>query len=1101
MTYIVFFYLIIKCSALHISFSWKNAKCSQHFKFTLKNKEKTVSQKMPSNSKQKKQSKAHSRLQSSSSSTSTPSETLQPEHLVSLCEEASRKFPLLISNSAFVGEITHVDDDTVPISKGSRIWLSEPSMLSSSLAPGSIVSVSIPSSGRRSTQLHSFPLVSLANQCVKCYGLETSNASDDDAGTYFALATVFPSSKVLKNGVRLSSNLSYTMGSPPLGTKLFVHLLQKKYLSSLANGSNEFHSAEKNCLPIYNCEELYLQLVHSKNGLPQETNNLPLLELSKAKSHVQSENDIVASPKTPSHGSKLSNASGLSSPVFEDSASSVPNQNIQSVTSFDVSLALRDESAKKLLQTSATSWLYSRYLLLGNLVNVPMFSELCFFQVIGAKEVPVTGSDHYPSNGSSNLCSQESDIAENVNQAFAVNYETKVFLSLPSNAASEEPILKDLSSVKLKHKVANDNISDNITKLGGLSKEYALLKDIISSSVKNALSSFGLRTTRGVLLHGPPGTGKTSLAQLCARDVGVKFSPINGPEIVSQYHGESEQALHEVFDSATQAAPAVIFIDELDAIAPARKDGGEELSQRLVATLLNLMDGISRTEGLLVIAATNRPDHIEPALRRPGRFDKEIEIGVPSPKQRSDILLTLLSEMDHSLSQLQIEHLATVTHGFVGADLAALCNEAALICLRRYANFKKIYDSCSDNPTEQSTLVDSATSSIDHSGASTSSVSDMSVASSLVLPSCMMGTTSEIMEINPDNGEEKQILKVSFEDFQKARTKIRPSAMREVILEVPKVNWEDVGGQKEVKAQLMEAVEWPQKHHEAFNRIGTCPPTGVLMFGPPGCSKTLMARAVASEAGLNFLAVKGPELFSKWVGESEKAVRSLFAKARANAPSIVFFDEIDSLAVTRGKESDGVSVSDRVMSQLLVELDGLHQRVNVTVIAATNRPDKIDPALLRPGRFDRLLYVGPPNEMDREEIFHIHLRKIPCGSDVSIKELAQLTDGCTGADISLICREAAVAAIEESLDASVITVKHLKMAIKQIQPSEVHSYQKLSAKFQRAVHCCDVKDELSHMHSNSASAWFNIWKFIKSCTLFLYQIPAVIFNLRTAGGS
>ncbi|CAJ1916124.1 unnamed protein product [Sphenostylis stenocarpa] len=878
-----------------------------------------------SNSKhKKKQSKAQ--LQNSplsSNATTTPSKTQQqqPQELASLCEEASRKFPSLIAKSAFVAEITHVDD-TVPLFKGFRIWLSEPSMLSSSLSPGSIVSVSIPSSDdNKSSQLHSFPLVSLANECAKRHGLEIGKAvddDDDDAGNYFVLAMVFPASKVLKNGVRLSSNLYDTMGCPPFGTSVFVHALQKQLLPPLASGINQQDSTENNCLPINNCKELYLQLVPSENGLPLKFNNFPSLDVSKVKSHVQFENDVVASPVTPSYGSKFSNASGLSSPRFNDPASGVPNQNSQSLISSDVSLALGDESSKQLLQTWATSWLYSRSLLLGNLVNISTFSE-CFFQVIGAKKQPGTKSDHYPSSESNDLYPEDSDTAVTVNQAFTVNYETKVFLSLPSNAASEEPFQRDISCVKLEHKVANASLRDKISKLGGLSKEYTLLKDIISSSVNDALSSFGLRTTRGVLLHGPPGTGKTSLAQLCTHDVGVNFFPINGPEIVTQYYGESEQALHKVFDSAIEAAPAVVFIDELDAIAPARKEGGEELSQRLVATLLNMMDGISRTKGLLVIAATNRPDHIEPALRRPGRFDKEIEIGVPSPKQRSDILLTLLSEMDHCLSELQIEHLATVTHGFVGADLASLCNEAALICLRHYASFKKTYDSCSDYVTEQHVLMTGATNSIDHLGEATSSVSDMS-ATSCVLP-CMRRMTYETMEIIPDSGEE-QILKVSFEDFQKARMKIRPSAMREVILEVPKVNWEDVGGQKEVKAQLMEAVEWPQKHHDAFNRIGTRPPMGVLMFGPPGCSKTLMARAVASEAGLNFLAVKGPELFSKWVGESEKAVRSLFAKARANAPSIVFFDEIDSLAVTRGKESDGVSVSDRVMSQLLVELDG-----------------------------------------------------------------------------------------------------------------------------------------------------------------------------------
>ncbi|OIW03208.1 hypothetical protein TanjilG_21840 [Lupinus angustifolius] len=952
---------------------------------------------MSSSSKHKKHSKSHSRASSllSTPEPNTPSENDDVQQLASFCEHASTKFPSFISKSSFFGKIT--DFETSHDSKGCRIWLSEPSMVSYSLSPGSIVSVSIASSGRKNVQLDSFPLKSLVNECARCYGLENGKTLDDEAGNYFALATVFPSSKVLKNGVRLSSNLSYTMGCPPLGTTVFVHPVQKQYLSCLSNGSSELYSTENNChnrLMIYNCKELHLQLVPHKNGLPLKIKNLPSLNSSSVKSHVQSENDSFASPRTPFYGSKLSNGSGLSSPIFEDSASSVTNQNSQSMASFDVREGLGDESNKMLLETCATSWLYSRCLLLGNLVNVPMLSEVCIFQVVGAKNMQVDRSNLYSSNGSNKLYPEDSDMAENVNQAIVVNCETKVFLSLPSNAVSEETNQSEFSSVKLKDKVASHSIHDNISKLGGLSKEYTVLKDIISSSVEDALSSFGLRTTRGILLHGPSGTGKTSLAQLCAHDVGVNFFPINGPELVTQYYGESEQALHEVFDSAIQAAPAVVFIDELDAIAPARKDGGEELSQRMVATLLNLMDGVSRTEGLLVIAATNRPDHIEPALRRPGRFDKEIEIGVPSPKQRLDILLTLLSEVDHSLSESQIEHLATVTHGFVGADLAALCNEAALICLRHYANFKKNCD-VSDNITEQPVqpaMMNGATDSQDHSDFSTSSDSDMSVASNLVSTSCMMGVSSEIMEVIHDSGIEECTLRV--------------------ILEVPKVNWKDVGGQKEVKAQLMEAVEWPQKHHDAFDRIGTRPPTGVLMFGPPGCSKTLMARAVASEAGLNFLAVKGPELFSKWVGESEKAVRSLFAKARANAPSIVFFDEIDSLAVTRGKESDGVSVSDRVMSQLLVEMDGLHQRVNVTVIAATNRPDKIDPALLRPGRFDRLLYVGPPNKIDREEIFHIHLRKIPCGPDVSIEELASLSDGCTGADISLICREAAVAAIE-----------------------------------------------------------------------------------------
>ncbi|XP_038718921.1 calmodulin-interacting protein 111-like isoform X2 [Tripterygium wilfordii] len=903
------------------------------------------------------------------------------------------------------------------------------------------------------------------------------------------------------------------MGYPSPGRIVFVHSVQSQFLTHSVNGSDKTHTPLVSRPLLRNCEELHLRLANLETRVETKRNVLFTSDFNAEKSHGRFENRTISSPKTPLHKSKFNSPTSghLDSPMSEEPVSSVLSRISSSIGSANITDSLKDESSKKILQTCANSWLYTRSLLCGNLVAIPMLSELCFFYVIRG-ELPSDGSNQDPVNQRSDgLHPKASNFVDHMHDAYVVSRETKVHLYLPLGSGSESPGKRGLPGLQLEFENAKASMVSDISKLGGLSKEYAVLMDIIiSSSVKATLASLGLRTTKGVLLHGPPGTGKTSLARLCAHDAGVRLFPVNGPEIVSQYHGESEQALHKVFESASQAAPAVVFIDELDAIAPSRKDGGEELSQRMVATLLNLMDGVSRDDGVLVVAATNRPDSIEPALRRPGRLDREIEIGVPSPTQRLDILQTLLSAMPNSLSDTEVQLLAMTTHGFVGADLAALCNEAALVCLRRYAQLNRFCDSLKRSGMS---IAHEGFSEITMDGSNCSKyISDVlmdtadSVAS-LVLdlpvsnenpPSfCMREMASEVTP-HIQNGSsvsskgissgEEDMLRLAFEDFEKAKLKVRPSAMREVILEVPKVNWEDVGGQREVKAQLMEAVEWPQKHQDAFKRIGTRPPTGILMFGPPGCSKTLMARAVACEAGLNFLAVKGPELFSKWVGESEKAVRSLFAKARANAPSIIFFDEIDGLAVIRGKESDGVSVSDRVMSQLLVELDGLHQRVDVTVIAATNRPDKIDPALLRPGRFDRLLYVGPPNEADREDVFCIHLRKIPCSSDISIKELASLTDGYTGADIALICREAAIAAIEESIDASEVTMQHLKAAIRQVEPSELHSYEELSVKFQRLVRSSARGDALKDDQFCSRSNEFSMRSLANYTMLFLYRL-------------
>ncbi|KAG9455074.1 hypothetical protein H6P81_007978 [Aristolochia fimbriata] len=943
-----------------------------------------------------KTSKSNRTSKTPSKSPKPPVQSDEDESLIyELLGLASRKYPSLISKSAFVGRIC----DVVSQSDGhnATIWLSESAMVNASIPSGSIISVSLAASSKTSST--GSPLDSLAK------GYESKSAGVTGLGSFFALAVVFPSSKVLKNEVKLSWSLSQTMGSPHMGKVIFVSLIKSQTRFQTQNWTNELScstNVELSSLSKYKCADLYLELVQSGYVMSGCSGSPSLKSPTAELADNLFSNCGISSPKTPSSQSKFNSRKS-------DDLLSIGHYSSDSSDMTFIRNILEDKQTKELLQISTSYWLACRTLLHGNLVVVPICGRPYLFLVKEARISYVDSNQDMLYEEKNNLTS-----IVDIDAALVVGPETRVHLFASTRDNQEE-----------RHLLEEDKYS--ISKLGGLSKESALLKEVIFEKILHNASY------TGVLLHGPPGTGKTSLVHCCAYDCGVKLFLINGPEIISQDIGKSEQALHKVFDDAKQEAPAVVFIDELDAVAPLRKDGGESLSHRMVVTLLSLMDE-AKTSNLLIIGATNRLDNIDSALRRHGRFDREFEIGVPSKAQRLDVLLTLLTDMRHSLSNSEIEYLASTTHGFVGADLASLCNEAALTSLRHYIKLENMH-SKAENVTASMYQIDSLQFLLLNLSLSNRCIPHPDHAK------IISKIDSFQDEVNIDDNsvalvEDEHLLQITLDHFEVAKLKVRPSAMKEVTVEVPKVSWEDIGGQEEVKSQLKEAVEWPQQHHEAFQRVGIHPPTGVLMFGPPGCSKTLMARAVASNAGLNFLAVKGPELFSKWVGESEKAVRSLFAKARAAAPSIIFFDEIDGLAITRGKENDGASVGDRVMSQLLVELDGLSKRVDVTVIAATNRPDKIDAALLRPGRFDRLLYVGPPNESDREAIFHIHLRKTPCSSDVSLKELAHITEGCTGADISSICREAALAALEENLDASEVSMAHFKVAISMVQPTE-----------------------------------------------------------------
>ena len=533
--------------------------------------------------------------------------------------------------------------------------------------------------------------------------------------------------------------------------------------------------------------------------------------------------------------------------------------------------------------------------------------------------------------------------------------------------------------------------------IGGLGRELEMVREMIELPLRHPelFERLGIEPPKGVLLYGPPGTGKTLIAKAVANEVDAHFITLSGPEIMSKYYGESEGKLREVFEEAQENAPTILFIDEIDSIAPRREETKGEVERRVVAQLLSLMDGLKARGQVIVIAATNIPDAIDPALRRGGRFDREIEIGIPDKKGRMEIFQVHTRGVPLA-EDVNLEQYADTTHGFVGADIALLVKEAAMHALRK------------------------------------------------IIPKI------DLEEEIP--GELLEDLRVTSDDFDQAKKHVEPSAMREVLVEIPSVRWKDVGGLDEVKSELQEAVEWPLKYPDVFEKLKTSPPKGILLFGPPGTGKTLLAKAVANESKVNFISVKGPELLSKWVGESEKGVREIFRKARQASPSIIFFDEVDALVPKRGTYMGSSHVTESVVSQILTELDGLEELKDVTVIGATNRPDMLDPALMRPGRMERHIYVPPPDSEGRRKIFDVYLEdgENILAADVSIDDLVTETEHFVGADIEALVREAKLAAMREFIkvmgdkpeqeitDAAVnvrITRKHFDEAKKKVKGS------------------------------------------------------------------
>ncbi len=559
--------------------------------------------------------------------------------------------------------------------------------------------------------------------------------------------------------------------------------------------------------------------------------------------------------------------------------------------------------------------------------------------------------------------------------------------------ASKPVIVTDQTEFKLGSMTkAIDQSVPRITydDLGGLKKEVQKIREMIELPMRHPelFEKLGVEAPKGVLMYGPPGTGKTLLAKAVAGETNSHFISLSGPEVMGKYYGESEERLREIFKQAEENAPSIIFIDEIDSIAPKREEVTGEVEKRVVSQLLALMDGIKSRGKVVVIAATNRPDSIDPALRRPGRFDREIEIGIPDEEGRKEILAIHTRGMPLN-DKVNLDQIAKITHGFVGADLEILAKEAAMRSLRK------------------------------------------------ILPELDL-------EQEKISSEILQKIVINDEDFRDALKEVRPSALREVLVQIPNVTWDDVGGLESLKEELQEAIEWPLKHKDAFEHADVSPPKGILLYGPPGTGKTLIAKAVANTTESNFISIKGPELLSKWVGESEKGVREIFRKARQASPCIIFLDEIDAIAPSRSSGTSDSHVTERIVSQILTEIDGLEELQNVVVIGATNRIDIVDSALLRPGRFDRIIEVPLPDAKARENIFKIHTKKKPLANNIDLAQLIEKTQGSTGAEIEGVCSRAAITAIkrfvntrEKSVKSIKITQEDLLNAISKVKPEKV----------------------------------------------------------------